>query len=133
MFALLALVAGQALNLNVQAPTRFYCDGGIECHRQGSTLVVLGTGSSSGGGGSGGGNFSTGSVTFDGGYDTTSAVDAGWATASSAIVCAPADESGSIEGIGVTVTSRNTGWFVVRAEPRTGRASGSFAISCTGQ
>lgn len=44
---LAAVIVAQPFNLNVQAPTRFYCDGGVECHRNGATLVVLGTGSGS--------------------------------------------------------------------------------------
>lgn len=86
----------------------------------------------SGGGGSGG-NFVSDTVTFAAGkYDATRTVTAAWATAGSAIVCAADGEEASVEGLVVTVTSKTSGSFVVRAEPRNGKHTGALPFTCTG-
>ena len=127
---LAALVLAQTMNLNLQPPTRFACDGGITCVRTGSTLVINGT--PSGGGGTGG-NFVSDTVTFAAGkYDATRTVTAAWATAGSAIVCAADGEEASVEGLVVTVISKTSGSFVVRAEPRNGKHTGALPFTCTG-
>ena len=127
---IVALILAQTMNLNLQPPTRFACDGGITCTRTGSTLVITGTPS---GGTGGGGNFVSDTVTFAAGkYDATKTVTAAWATAGSAIVCAADGEEASVEGLVVTVISKAAGSFVVRAEPRNGRHTGALPFTCTG-
>ena len=85
----------------------------------------------SGGGGSGG-NFVSDTVTFTGGYDATKTVTAAWATAASNLVCAPDGEEASVEGLTVVVTSKASGSFTIRAEPRNGRHTGALPFTCTG-
>lgn len=179
MSFLLALALAQTMNLNLQPPTRFVCDGGVTCTRTGSTLAINGTPSAGGsgapvdggyvtfgggttgsinertltagtnvtidlttpgqvvinasGGGGSGGNFVSDTVTFAAGkYDATHTVTAAWATAGSAIVCAADGEEASVEGLVVTVTSKTSGSFVVRAEPRNGKHTGALPFTCTG-
>lgn len=130
LIALAQVTSPNSMNLNGQAPTRFACDGGITCTRAGNTLVINGTPS---GGGGVGGNFVSDTVTFAAGkYDATKTVTAAWATAGSAIVCAADGEEASVEGLVVTVISKTSGSFVVRAEPRNGKHTGALPFTCTG-
>lgn len=86
---------------------------------------------SSGGGGSL--NTATGTVTFDGGaLDALATVTAAWATPSSVIFCTPVGEEASVEGLVTTVTTKGSGSFVVRAEPRNGTHWGAMPFECIG-
>lgn len=84
----------------------------------------------SGGGGSA--NYSSGVLTFDGGYDAVATVTAAWATGSSSVICGPMGEEASVEGLVVTPLVLSSGSFTVRGEPRNGKHSGSLAFVCTG-
>lgn len=85
------------------------------------------------GGGGGGASSATGTVSFStGAFDATATITAAWATSSSVIVCSALGEEASVQGLLVHVTSRSSGSFAVRAEPRNGYASGTFTIHCLG-
>lgn len=84
-------------------------------------------------GGGGAGNFISDTVTFSAGkYDATRTVTAAWATPSSKILCVADGEEASVEGLVVTVLTKSSGSFVVRAEPRNGRHTGALPFTCTG-
>lgn len=83
--------------------------------------------------GGGAGNFVSDTVTFSAGkYDATRTVTAAWATPSSKILCVADGEEASVEGLVVTVLTKSSGSFVVRAEPRNGRHTGALPFTCTG-
>lgn len=85
------------------------------------------------GGGGGSVNTASGSVVFDGGSkDAYTTVTAAWATGASVITCAPTGEEASVEGLVVTVLSKASGSFVVRAEPRNGTHRGAMPFECIG-
>lgn len=86
----------------------------------------------SGGGGGGSANFVSDTVTFTGGYDATKVVTAAWATAGSSLICTPDGEEASVEGLTIVVTSKDSGSFTIRAEPRNGRHTGALPFTCTG-
>lgn len=145
MIFLLAVLLAQpsTLNLNQQpivsrqnggrlSTTRQYaidCRTNMTCTVDGGVLLL----SSSGGGGGGSVNTSTGSVYFDGGtLDARATVTASWATGASVITCAATGEEASVEGLVVTVLSKASGSFVVRAEPRNGTHRGALPFECIG-
>lgn len=119
------------LNLNGQPLTAVLCDGGVVCSRRGSVATIIVTASGSGSGGSV--NTASGSVYFDGGaLDARATVTAAWATGSSVITCSATGEEASVEGLVVTVLSKASGSFVVRAEPRNGTHRGALPFECVG-
>ena len=144
MILILALLLAQpSLNLNQQpivsrqnggrlSTTRQYaidCRTNMTCVVDGGVLLL----SSSGGGGGGSVNTATGTVTFDGGsLDAYTTVTAAWATGASIISCVPTGEEASVEGLVVTVLSKGSGSFVVRAEPRNGTHWGDLPFECIG-
>lgn len=83
--------------------------------------------------GGGAGNFVSDTVTFSAGkYDATRTVTAAWATPSSKILCVADGEEASVEGLVITVLTKASGSFVVRAEPRNGKHTGALPFTCTG-
>jgi len=127
-----AVSNAQPSSLNGQPLTAVLCDGGVVCSRRGSVATIIVT-ATSGGGGGGSVNTATGSVSFDGGSrDARATVSAAWATGASVITCAPTGEEASVEGLVVTVLSKGSGTFTVRAEPRNGTHLGSLPFECIG-
>jgi hypothetical protein len=97
-----------------------------------SPAGVLTCSTPSGGGGGGSANYSSGVLSFDGGYDAVSTVTAAWATGSSSVICGPVGEEASVEGLAVVPLVLSSGSFTVRGEPRTGTHSGNLSFVCTG-
>lgn len=101
---------------------------GVTCADTGGKTVCTVSG-----GGGGSVNTATGTVTFDGGsLDAYTTVTAAWASPSSVIVCVPTGEEASVEGLITTVSTKGSGSFVVRAEPRNGTHWGSLPFECVG-
>jgi hypothetical protein len=117
---LLALLLAQlgtpsSMNLNGQAPTKFYCDGGIACSRTGSTLLIVGSGSG------GGGTVINNYYTYDGGkvgeaYMADAAITAQYAQISGVSYSADAAYYAQTAGAAGTAFSADASVFAVFSE-----------------
>lgn len=118
--SLLLLAQVTPLNLNEQPPKRFSCDGGIECHKSGSTLYITGSGASSGGGG----------VSYDGGKVGEAYMADASITAQVASVAFSADASylAEIATVAHAAYSADAGYYANRFQTDpTDCAGGEFA------
>lgn len=117
---LLALLLAQlgtpsSMNLNGQAPTKFYCDGGIACSRTGSTLLIVGSGSG------GGGTVINNYYTYDGGkvgeaYMADAAITAQYAQISGVSYSADAAYYAQTAGVAGAAFSADASVFAVLSE-----------------